>query len=185
MSHRVCPWWMGYVLVSPLRRLTQSAAKIVDPYVREGMMVLEVGPGMGFFTLELARRVGSTGKVIAVDVQSRMLDALRRRLRRRKLQERVDLRLASPNTMNAADLSGRVDLIFAFAVVHELPDPAKFFAEATILMKNDARLLIAEPSGHVGTEEFAAELQAAEGQGLRMLERPVISRSQAAVLGKS
>src|ERR1022692_3696772 len=53
-------------------------AKILAPYVCEGMTVLEPGPGMGFFTLELARRVGASGRVVAVDIQPRMLDRLKR-----------------------------------------------------------------------------------------------------------
>ncbi len=54
-NEKVCPWWAGYFLASPLRQLFQDPAKILAPYVREGMTVLEPGPGMGFFTLELAR----------------------------------------------------------------------------------------------------------------------------------
>jgi SAM-dependent methyltransferase len=67
MSHRVCPWWLGYLLASPIRRLLQGdPEKILAPFVREGMTVLEPGPGMGFFTLPLARRVGPMGRVVAV-----------------------------------------------------------------------------------------------------------------------
>ena len=58
MGHRVCPWWLGYVLASPVRRLLQNPAEVVGPYVRPGMTVLEPGPGMGFFTLEMARQRG-------------------------------------------------------------------------------------------------------------------------------
>ena len=82
-SHRVCPWWLGYFLVSPLRRLVEDPEKIVGPYVSEGMTVLEPGPGMGFFTLEMARRVGSSGRIIAVDLQPRMIASLKRRAARR------------------------------------------------------------------------------------------------------
>jgi len=52
---------------------------MVAPYVSVGMIVLEPGPGMGFFTLELARRVGPQGRVIAVDVQPKMIEGLARR----------------------------------------------------------------------------------------------------------
>jgi predicted methyltransferase len=62
MAKRVCPWWIGYLLLSPLRRLGQDPAKILAPYVREGMTVFEPGAGMGYFTLELARRVGPSGR---------------------------------------------------------------------------------------------------------------------------
>ncbi len=62
MAKRVCPWWLGYLLASRLRRLWEDPRTILAPYVREDMTVLEPGPGMGFFTLELARLVGSSGR---------------------------------------------------------------------------------------------------------------------------
>ncbi len=71
MSARVCPWWLGWLLASPVRKLFHDPARIVAPHVQEGMTVLEPGPGMGFFTLELARRVGPAGRVIAVDTSCR------------------------------------------------------------------------------------------------------------------
>lgn len=73
MAKHVCPWWLGYWLVSPLRRLWEHPVRMLGPFVREGMLVLEPGCGMGFFTLDLARMVGPRGRVVAVDVQERML----------------------------------------------------------------------------------------------------------------
>ena len=55
----------------------------------EALFVLEPGPGMGFFTLELARLVGQTGKVIAVDLQQQMLDVLKRRAEKAGVAERI------------------------------------------------------------------------------------------------
>jgi ubiquinone/menaquinone biosynthesis C-methylase UbiE len=78
-EHGVCPWWVGYILASPIRKLAQNPAPMLKPFVRIGMTVLEPGPGMGFFTLELARLVGPEGRVIAVDVQPQMITGLRRR----------------------------------------------------------------------------------------------------------
>jgi hypothetical protein len=49
MAHGVCPWWLGYLLASPLRRLMMDPRKLLAPYVHEGMTVLEPAPGMGFF----------------------------------------------------------------------------------------------------------------------------------------
>ena len=98
-KHCVCPWWLGYLLLSPIRRLRQNPSRIVAPYLREGMTVLEPGPGMGFFTLELARRVGSAGRVIAVDVQPRMIERLKRRALKANLAQRIDARVSRPDTM--------------------------------------------------------------------------------------
>jgi 2-polyprenyl-3-methyl-5-hydroxy-6-metoxy-1,4-benzoquinol methylase len=64
VSHRDCPWWLGYLLASPLRRLLQRPEEILRPYVSEDMHALGVGCGMGFFSLPLARFGCISGKVV-------------------------------------------------------------------------------------------------------------------------
>ena len=185
MAERVCPWWLGYFLISPIRRLLQHPRAILQPYVKEGMTVLEPGPGMGFFTLELARMVGASGKVVAVDMQPRMLQTLKRRLRKRGFLSRVDVRLAKPESMDLGGFVNQVDFLLAFAIVHEFPDAGKFFGEASATMKSGASLLLAEPRGHVDDAQFSAELEAAARVGLHKVESPAIPRSLAAVLRKT
>ncbi len=184
MGHRICPWWLGYVLASPLRRLIQDPVAIVKPYVREGMTVLEPGPGMGFFTLEIARQVGAGGRVVAVDVQPRMIAGLKRRLAKAGLLERTEARLAPPDSLGLQDLHGKVDFALAMAVVHEMPSASRFFDEVAEAMKPGASLLLAEPSGHVKQDAFEAELQDAAAAGLEVADHPVIARSHAALLKK-
>ena len=93
------------------------------------MTVLEPGPGMGFFTLELARLVGSSGRVIAVEIQPKMLARLKHRAAKAGLLDRLDFRLALPDSMGISDLAGSVDFTLASRFVHEFPDAARFFAE--------------------------------------------------------
>lgn len=180
----VCPWWLGWVLVSPLRRLWHDPATILAPHVRPGMTVLEPGPGMGFFTLELARRVGERGRVIAVDLQPRMLAGLRRRAARAGVLPRLELRLGTADSLGAADLAGVVDFALAFAVVHEIPAPAAFSRELAGALKPGARLLLVEPRGHVDTAAFDDEVRAAREAGLEAVAHPRISRSRTALLEK-
>jgi SAM-dependent methyltransferase len=185
MGKRVCPWWMGYLLASPLRRLSYDPASLLKAYVKPGMTVLEPGPGMGFFTLELARLVAPNGRVVAVDIQPRMLKTLKRRAAKAGLLDRLEARLASADTMGIADLAGSVDFTLAFAVVHEMPTAARFFAEAAEASKPGASLLLSEPAGHVKAAEFETELQAAFEAGFALVERPSIPRRyQSALLKK-
>ncbi|MBZ5668365.1 MAG: class I SAM-dependent methyltransferase [Acidobacteriia bacterium] len=184
MAQRVCPWWLGYLLACPLRRFAQDPAKLLAPYVREGMTVLEAGPGMGFFTLDLARLVGPSGRVVAVDIQARMIASLKRRAARAGLLERLDARLASASSLGVADLVGAVDFWLLFAVVHELPAVETFFAELAQALKPGAGLLLVEPVGHVKPAQFEAELQAAAKAGFVVADRPSIRRSRAALLLK-
>ena len=145
MAKSTCPWWLGYLLITPIRRLFQNPSKIISPYIHAGMTVLEVGPGMGFFTLDIASKVGKSGKVIAVDVQSKMLDKLNQRAVQAKLSEQIETRLAQPTSLGLSDMVGKIDFVFAFAVVHELPDLNSFWREVSQLLKPGGRLLIAEP----------------------------------------
>jgi ubiquinone/menaquinone biosynthesis C-methylase UbiE len=175
---------MGPLLASPLRRIMDDPRRILAPYVSDGMTVLEPGPGMGFFTLELARLVGARGSVIAVDIQPKMLAGLERRARRAGLSERIHCRLGKGRQLGVDDLTASVDFVLAYAVVHELPDALAFFQEAARALKKSGRLLFAEPSGPVPEELFAAELGAAREAGLFAEASPSLSRSRAAVLGK-
>lgn len=183
-QERVCPWWLGYLLACPLRSLFQNPAKILGPYVREGMIVLEPGPGMGFFTLELARRVGDAGRVVAVDIQPKMLERLERRAAKAGLRNRVVTRLVPPDSMELHDLAGMVDFALAFAVVHEMPDGARFFREVSEALKPGGAVLLVEPPGHVKVEAFDQELSAAGRAGLTVVDRPKVGRSHAALLRK-
>jgi len=185
MKHRVCPWWLGYFLLNPLRKMGQNPCEILAPYVREGMTVLEPGPGMGFFTVELALLVGPNGRVVAVDVQPKMIEKLKQRLAKAGLTERVDRRVAPAESMGLGDLHSAVDLTLAFYVVHEFPDHGKFFAEVAAASKPGAMILLAEPKGHVKPSTFDAELEAAAKVGFAVAERPAIRRSLTAVLKKS
>ena len=183
-KHGVCPWWIGYLLASPVRKLWQDPVRILAPLVRAGMTVLEPGPGMGFFTLEIARLVGPSGSVVAVDVQPRMIEALKRRARRAGLLDRIDARMVAPGSMAIDELDATVDLVFAFAVVHELPSAAGFFSEAARAMKPGARLLLAEPAGHVKETELAQQIAAAAASGLKVIDRPPVGHSITALLEK-
>ncbi len=178
----VCPWWIGYLLASPVRKLFQDPHEILSPHVRPGMTVVEPGPAMGFFTLELARLVGPSGRVIAVDIQERMLTSLRRRARRAGLADRIELRLVEPGSLGLADLAGAADFALAFAMVHEFRDDDRFFEQVAAALKPGGTLLLVEPAGHVGGTRWGAELESAARAGLAVVERPRIWHSHAALL---
>lgn len=182
MAHRVCPWWIGYCLTCPLRRYGQDPAKILAPYLREGMTVLEPGPGMGFFTLEMARQVGASGRVIAIDAQPKMIDRLRRRAEKAGLLARIRTRVAGVDRAAVSEWQGQVDFSLLFAMVHEVPDVPEFFAAIAAASKTGARVLLAEPRGHVDEADFSAELVAAEAAGFRVEGGPRIRRSLTAML---
>lgn len=85
-SHHVCPWWVGYFLINPLRKLSEDPEKIFTPYIKPGMTVIDYGCAMGYFSLPLAKMTGPSGKVRCFDIQERMLKKLGQRARKRNLQ---------------------------------------------------------------------------------------------------
>lgn len=184
MAQRVCPWWLGYFLASPLRRFTTDPYKLLAPYVREDMTVLEPGPGMGFFTVEIARMVGSTGQVMAIDIQPKMLASLRKRLAKAGLLARVETRLATKDSLGTADLAGRVDFTLAYAVVHEMPSAGAFFTEAARCSKPGALLLFSEPRGHVKEPAFQEELEYAFQAGFVVTDRLSLRGTHTVLLRK-
>jgi ubiquinone/menaquinone biosynthesis C-methylase UbiE len=180
MAKHVCPWWIGYLLISPLRRLLQNPDKILSPYISEGMTVLDIGPGMGFLTLPAARMVGAGGKVIAVDIQEKMLSALRKRAEKAGVADRIVTKVCEPESLGVTEL---IDLCLAINVVHEVPDPGALLFQIKAVLKPTGRLLIAEPGGwHVSEKDFQETLDLAAASGLKVVAEPKISRSRAAVL---
>ncbi len=167
MAGRVCPFWVGYLLINPLRKLFENPMKILGPFVQEGMIVLEPGCGMGYFTLPLARMVGPKGRVVAVDIQAKMLSVLRRRAQRSGLFDRIELRHIQDRDqgLGITDLSSRVDFAVALHVVHEVPNQLSFFTEVWQVLKHEGKLLVVEPKGHVSQDQFEESVTAAEKVG--------------------
>lgn len=185
MAGRVCPPWVGYLLLNPLRRLIEDPDQVLGPFIREGMTVLEPGCGMGFFTLPLARMVGPHGRVVAVDLQEKMLSVLRRRAEKTGLLDRIELRLAESGTLGVKDLIGKVNLVAALHMVHEIPDQAAFFSEVRKTLKPEGKLLIIEPRGHVSRAQFEQTVIAAEKAGFRVETSPGKLRSRSALLTRT
>jgi ubiquinone/menaquinone biosynthesis C-methylase UbiE len=183
-KERVCPWWLGYLLANPARGWLHNPRQILRPYLREGMTALDIGPGMGHFTLPMAEMVGESGGVIAVDLQEKMLASLRRRAGRAGLAGRIETRLCSNTSLNIDDLAGRVDFALTFAVLHEIPDIPGALRSVAATLKPGGMLLIAEPTGHVSEAAFARTIAAAEAGGLSLVDRPPIRRSRTAVMVK-
>jgi SAM-dependent methyltransferase len=120
--------------------------------------------------------------VVAVDLEPRMLAGLRRRAARAGLEGRIETRAARRESLGVEDLAGKVDLALALLVVHELPDPGRFFAELRAALAPGGRVLVVEPRGHVAPASFEASLAAAARAGFRRAPGPKVWRSLTAIL---
>jgi ubiquinone/menaquinone biosynthesis C-methylase UbiE len=184
MAEHVCPVWIGYLLASPLRKLVQNPTKILKPHIRPGMVTIDVGSAMGFFSLPMARLVGPDGKVICIDLQEKMLDTLKKRANKAGLAGRIETRVCPQDSLGIDDLAEQVDVALAFAVAHEVPDSSKMLRKIYVALKPGGRLLLAEPMGHVSAENFEALIAAAVQTGFTNASAPRIRRSRAVILQK-
>lgn len=184
MAGRVCPVWIGYILASPIRRLFENPEKILDGYLKPGMVALDAGCAMGFFSLAMARMVGSQGKIISVDLQDKMIKSLNKRAARASLSDRIDARVCIANNLRIDDLADKVDFALAFHVIHEVPDAPGFLNQIYNALKPGAKLFIAEPRGHVTPDEYKATVGLAQQIGFNIISYPEIKRDWSTVLLK-
>ena len=180
----VCPWWVGYLLASPVRKWWENPQTILAPHIREGMTVLDVGPGMGYFTLPAARMAGETGRVVAVDLQARMIRTLERRSYRAGLDKIIDPRVCSEDSLMLNDLRDQVDFALAYHMLHETPSLSHTLQQIWDALKPGGRLLVAEPRGHVTDQDFDDTRLAARQIGFRLLDGPLFRRSHTVLLEK-
>ena len=179
MSDYICPWWLAYTFDNPLRLFFHNPEKILGSYVAKGMKVLDVGCGMGFFTIGLAKLVGDQGCVVAADIQSEMLNTLEKRAEKAEVSDRIRLHRCKANTIG---VEATVDFILAFWVVHEVPDTNMFFRQIRSCLKPNGKILIAEPMLHVSSKRFQKILASALESGLSYYETPCLRFSRSAVL---
>jgi len=180
-GHRVCPWWVAYFFDNPLRRLVHPAGRILGPYVARGMTVLDLGCGFGHYTLGMARLTGPAGRVLAVDVQQKMLEKTMARADKAGLEGVI-----RPFRCTGRSIGVQTALDFALAsnVLHEAPDPGVLLAELFILLKPGGRFLLLEPSAHLKPEEFEVEISKAKDAGFMEVDRPRIVRQLSALFQK-
>jgi len=174
-SKHVCPWWLCFTFDNFLRPLFHDPVKMLKGYVREGDSVLDVGPGMGYFTIPMARMVGETGKVIAADVQQRMLTFLESRAKKAGLAQRIEPHLVSQASLGIHE---QIDFALAFWMVHEVPDQGRFLGELKSLLKPRGLFLMVEPAMHVSKTMYQETERRAQAAGFALKERPKISMSR-------
>lgn len=179
-SH-VCPWWLCPTFDNPLRRLIHSPERILAGLVPPGATALDLGCGMGYFSIPLARLVGPAGKVICVDLQAQMLAGVRRRAEAAGVMARIQLHPASPAGLG---LREPADFALAFWMLHEVPDQAAFLTEVRAGLKPGGRLLLVEPIIHVRRGAFLRSVEIARQVGLTAADGPAVWVSRAVLLSR-
>jgi ubiquinone/menaquinone biosynthesis C-methylase UbiE len=180
-KNRVCPVERAGSLDNRFRRWVQNPRKILSPYITKGMTVLDLGCGPGFFSIDIAQMVGTSGRVIASDLQEGMLQKLKAKIQGTELEERIILHRSQENRIGVSE---KVDFVLAFYMVHEVPDQEGFFNEISSILKPGGRVLFVEPPLHVSKKAFEKTVRTARAAGLTPAGRPKVLLSRAVVFDK-
>lgn len=179
MAKHVCPWWLAYTFDNPLRALFHKPEKILRPYLGPGMTAIDLGCGMGYFSIGMAKMVGDHGKIIAVDLQPQMLDTLNKRAIKAGVGHRITTFLCDEKNIG---LHEKVDFALCFWMTHETPDEFNFLQQVQALLKRSGTLLVVEPKIHVTASQFKKTIARAQQAGFKLLHWPTIAFSHAAAL---
>jgi len=180
-KNRVCPVERAGSLDNRFRRWLQNPWKILGPFIKEGMTVLDLGCGPGFFSIDIAQMVGKSGRVIACDLQEGMLQKIRNKIHGTDLEKRIVLHQCQESEIGASE---KVDFVLVFYMVHEVHNQEKFFNEIGATLKPNGQVLIVEPPFHVSKNAFEETIRTALGSGFEVVERPKVLFSKAVILQK-
>jgi len=182
-TNKVCSVDKADHLNSSLRHWLQNPSKILDQYINVGMTVLDFGCGPGFFSIDLAKMVGQTGRVIAVDLQDGMLEKLRKRIMNTRLENIIELQQCTADTIA---VTKKVDFVLAFYVIHELRNQDRGIKQLCSVLKPEGLFYLAEPGlFHVSKEEFKNTVRKVMDQGLRPIANPGLLFSKVQIFRKN
>lgn len=137
------PAFFTQLIDNPIRRRFVQRPEVVADRVglRPGMVVVEIGPGKGSYTLAMAERVAPGGRVYAIDIQETVVERLR------GSAEREGVANLLPRVDDAYDLSfedGSVDRVVAIACLPEIPEPVRALREFHRILKPDGLVCLSE-----------------------------------------
>jgi len=162
-----CPYGQSLVLEVPRPFFTRARLRaMLAP--NPGGRVLEVGPGRGYYALDIARRLLPGGTLDILDLQPGMLDVTMRRAAGRALPNIVPTH-GDAQALPYADST--FDAAYLVATLGEAPDPDAVLRELRRVLKPDGRLVVGEglPDPHM--VPFAVLQTRTEAAGLRVERR--------------
>ncbi len=185
MANRFCSHWLDHIFCCTLRSIFHHPGRILADFIKPGMTVLDIGFGNGYFSLGMARMVGSDGLVVCVETESEKIESLKLQAADSGLAERIDSRICSDFSLAVDDLTDEIDFSLAFFVVHHAADVPALMAGTQKALKLGGKFLIVEPSHHASASCCETVESAAQQAGLSVAGHPKFIRTWAVLLIKS
>ena len=157
-----CPYGQRFWVEAPHPLITRPRLReILEP--RAGERILEVGPGTGYYTLEVAEWIKPDGELEILDLQQEMLDHTMRRAGERGLAN------ITPTQSDATSMpyeDGSFDAVYLTTVLGEIPDQDAALREISRVLKPGGRLVVGELLGDPHYVRLAPLRLRASGVGL-------------------
>lgn len=157
-----CPYGQRFWVEAPHPLITRARLReVLDP--KPGERILEVGPGTGYYTLEMAEWVKPGGRVDILDLQQEMLEHTMRSAAERGLDN------ITPTQADASAMpyeEGTYDAAFLVTVLGEIPDQDAALRELARVLRPGGRLVVGELLGDPHYVRLAPMRLRASGAGL-------------------
>jgi ubiquinone/menaquinone biosynthesis C-methylase UbiE len=163
----VYPHELAFVLDNPLRNLILPARRLVDwLHLSKSSRVLEIGPGPGYFSPEVAKRIPA-GELILFDIQWEMLAKSRIKTGRKGLR---NVELVQGNAEALPFGASTFDVVFLVTVLGEVPNPETCMASIAEILRPGGVLSLTEQCGDPDALTEAELQRMGEAKGLRYME---------------
>ena len=135
-----------HYLEGPLRMALKENIKVIDKSgIKEGDRVLDLGCGTGFLTIEASKRVGESGKVVALDMRQEMLDIMLEKAEKEKLKN-IEVICG---TVEEAEIEGKFDAVIMSYLLHENPEIIEGILKLAVSKLKKGGRVVTSDSGSV------------------------------------
>ncbi len=162
-----CPSWLGWMveLDNPFSKINRAATIIENSDLKPGMSVIDIGCGPGRLTIPLAKKVGPTGKVLAMDIQTAMLDKVK--------NKSIAANLTNINFLHGGIGDGKLeqnefDRAMLVTVLGEIPNQEKALKEIYNGLKGNGTLSVTEIIFDTHFQRQSTILKLAKATGFKM-----------------
>ncbi|MFD1413594.1 class I SAM-dependent methyltransferase [Oceanobacillus jeddahense] len=138
-----CPFWLRWLVEidNPFTKTNKANVIIEQSDIQPGMQVIDFGCGSGRLTIPVAERVGTSGKVTAVDIQAEMLERVEKKRKEKKL---MNIKFAEGKIGLGELQLSPCDHALLVNVLGEIPNREAAFTEIFNILKPDGILTVAE-----------------------------------------